>query len=161
VDGKHRDLAPYVLGFRASNQQRGSGGQRARRTLPRRILISEDHQRPTACQNVYSFPQGRLRSRPFALIKDEAHVTSKEFGEGARGETFRQQTTNGALNRHRQDQRVQEARRVTDRKQGWTFRGYVAGVQQADFSPREREPPTGEPAAKPVAGWNSWTGLHG
>jgi hypothetical protein len=67
----------------------------------------------------------------------------------------------GALDRRRQDQRVQEARRLAHREQDRTFCGYVPGLQHAHFSPDEREPPADKPAAKPVAWGNSWTFLHG
>ena len=122
-----------MLRFGAPNQCRGGGGQRAGRGQPRRTLIREHHQRSAACQDVNGLPQGRLRSRPFTLIKDDAQVASQESGEQAAGETFRQQTMDGALDRHRQDQRVQEARRVTHGEQGRTFRGHVRGLQQCEF----------------------------
>ena len=142
-----------MLGFRAPNQCRGGRGHPAGRARVARVLIRKHHQRSAARQDVNGLPQARLGSWPFILIKDHTQMASKESGERAAGETFGEQTMNRALNRQGQRQRLQKACRVAYGEQGRAFRGNITGMQQADFSPREREPPTDQPVVKPVAWW--------
>ena len=162
MHGMHRNAAPQMLRFRAPNQCRGGGGQRAGRGLPGRALIREHHQRSAACQDVDGLPQGRLRSRPFTLIKDDAHAASLRIGRAGHGRDFSAANNGrGARSPSTGPTRARSPPGDSTANKAGPSAVMSPACSMRIFRRVSANHQRIKPAVKPGAWRNSWTFLHG